>query len=63
MNNINRVKKDDAIVGTTQVVNALSEQGHRVLGRETLDVKIDVFKRFFIEPPKNAKKIVVIYLE
>ncbi len=60
---MNGVKKRDAIVGTTQVIEALSEQGHNVISRETLDIEPDIFHRFLLEPPKNAKKIVVIYLE
>ena len=60
-------KTKEAIMATTQVVEAYKEQGHNVIGHETWESKRDEKNQvwnlgdFII--PKQTKRIAVIYLD
>ncbi len=57
------IKMREAIIGTTQVVYSLKEQGHNVLGTETIDYFDLEESNYDFGAPKGTKRIAVIYFD
>lgn len=58
-----QTKLNEVKVGTIQVLEAFSKQGHNVIGRETLDFSSLDALSLYEAIPKKTKRIVVIYLD
>ena len=58
-------KTKEAILGTTQVVKAFVEQGHKVIGTETWKAELGMYawKLSHDNIPINTKRIAVIYFD
>ena len=53
------IKMREAIIGTTQTVYALKEQGHNILSHESISIDVD----WTFSMPKGTKRIAVIYFD
>lgn len=66
MNSENRVKRDEAVIGTQQTLEALTTQGHNVLDRGTISefTKLsDDVSVMLKKVPKGTKRAIVVYLD
>jgi len=58
------IKLNDALVSTTQVLEAMVSGGNTIISHDSRDVKTTPFNMITIDDvPKDTRKIVVIYLK